>query len=260
MCVNAARPPFLEKKMRKSVMHAGLLLLVVTTTAQAQIEQSVLLSNATVSTVDLTIRVRNTQAKNAGSIFSIYQFYTSFDRPGVPCNTGSCAFGWNNARTAWTGNFDSNPFTTHVLNTPFSDVVTYSPTAFLTFEVQRGADGHVLWGGGVQNSRPGVETWGILGCVTPTFEGIPGGATRFNGRNCLEDGLDGFFNFTVTFLSPTNIDARTLVASDFSAYALGQSTALVTPEPGTVLLTASGLLAVAGVTRRRRIRRPVAGA
>lgn len=73
----------------------------------------------------------------------------------------------------------------------------------------------------------------------------------FNGRNCLEDGLDGFFDFTVQFLAPPSIDARTLSVRDFSAGAVGRSTALIAPEPSVLFLTGAGLLAV-GVFARRR--------
>ena len=51
--------------MQKLLVPAAFLLAALAAPAHAQVEQSVFLSNATAASVDLTIRVRNTQTKNA---------------------------------------------------------------------------------------------------------------------------------------------------------------------------------------------------
>ncbi len=106
------------------------------------------------------------------------------------------------------------------------------------------------------------EGFGLLGCSIPFNDFLAGTDPRWTvggaGRTCSVDGYDGYvrleipvyLNAAAAALGFSTGDADVLFTTEF--YDAPVMTSMNTPEPASLLLCASGLLAVALMTRRRR--------
>ena len=203
------------------------------------------IASATSAYLDIDVQMRNRQGYGASSVFHLMGFRAMYLGGNQACQQDCDWLSANNVR--WDGAFIADPFTVNDPTGQFKpQTVRYSP--FL-YDVS-GSSGTVE--SYEQQSllrRPGSDSYGILGCTLPT---VFGGGTVYLGRNCIDDGIDGWFTATLRlgqFVGFPRVDFTALKNADFSFTGLGDYT-VVTPEPTTFVLMSIGLL-VAGIVVRR---------